>query len=118
MSIPICDFCSSPDVRWAYPAKSFTMDGDGKRLLGSDGGWAACDACAALIEDGNRTGLLDKSVGTFDSRHVIGVAATRELIGSLHAQFYLNRNGHVLTAEEFQQREGMGKGKQEGRAGK
>ncbi len=41
----ICDFCSDPDPQVKYPVKAGTP-------------WAACRACAALIEDNDHLGLV------------------------------------------------------------
>lgn len=43
----ICDFCSAPHPTWVYPAATFEMRREG---WGSDGDWAACEECSALIE--------------------------------------------------------------------
>ncbi len=44
---PLCDFCSSVDVRWAYPAYDVDVDGG---IATSTGAWAACHTCHGLIE--------------------------------------------------------------------
>ncbi len=44
---PLCDFCSSQDVRWAYPAHDVDVDGG---IASSIGAWATCETCHNLIE--------------------------------------------------------------------
>jgi hypothetical protein len=38
----ICDFCSSPDVKWRYPAKTFSAYVTDSVAGESLGDWAAC----------------------------------------------------------------------------
>ena len=46
----VCDFCSSPDVVWMFPADTFTMfRSEGADHVSLDD-WAACEICAHLIE--------------------------------------------------------------------
>ncbi len=89
----ICDFCSHPDPRWKYPANDFQLE-DVQRL-GSQGAWAACDECAALIESGDKTGLLERALHTFPLVAIVG----RELAGSgiqmVHRLFFGSRTGSV-----------------------
>lgn len=61
----ICDFCTSPHVRWAYPAHSFIVEEEGGFQQESIGGWAACDLCSACIEDNKWDELLHRTVEAF-----------------------------------------------------
>lgn len=46
---PRCDFCSGPDVTHDIRSPDFRMPGPGPEMW-SRGDWAACRACATLIE--------------------------------------------------------------------
>jgi hypothetical protein len=63
----VCDFCQAPGARWNMPAESFIFEADS--TIGSDGAWAACDACRAFIEDDDQSGLIEYIVQTFMRRH-------------------------------------------------
>lgn len=68
---PICDFCNAPDPVWAYECPDYeayqvrTVLADHPVVLHgvSEGRWAACATCAALVEDKDwvslRTRCLD-----------------------------------------------------------
>ena len=62
MSTSICDFCSEPNVVWRYPAQNFVAYAVAGVVGQSVGDWAACTVCHALIEDGDRCGLLERSL--------------------------------------------------------
>lgn len=61
---PKCDFCSTRPVRWSYPARTFVRT-IGVTDVGSDGNWAACEDCYALIQAGNRDALVKRSMALF-----------------------------------------------------
>ena len=86
---PVCDFCSSTKVRWTYPARNFVIEGPcplapgscGPVLLGSSGGWTACNPCHHLIERrlwlllAERTiALMDLPVKALDSVAIVQTA--------------------------------------------
>ncbi|MFN7545256.1 MAG: hypothetical protein ACK5TN_20965 [Acidobacteriota bacterium] len=64
MPKPICDFCSSPDVAFVDPVRTFAayvFDG----IVGeSVGDWAACPICHGLIESDRPTDLVERSLVT------------------------------------------------------
>jgi len=60
---PICDFCSSPDVRWRYHSSDFEM---GLMLLGD---WAACDVCHNYIQNNDWIGLRKYVVNAYVLLH-------------------------------------------------
>ena len=83
--IPICDFCSSPDVVWQYDAISA-------------GVWAACEVCSALIKAGDREGLIKHSFATFTESlpFPLPVESARDITGilkSTHDLFFLVKYG-------------------------
>lgn len=68
MSTPICDFCSSPDVAFVYPARNFAayvFDGIVGRSVGD---WAACPTCHGLIESDRQADLVERSLVTLLER--------------------------------------------------
>ena len=101
MAVPVlkCDFCSSPEIRWRYPCKSFvtpTLDAM------SNGDWAACDDCRDLVESGKYHELAAKTVKTWP--HKLSDFQKRdvtEYVLSLQALFRAYRSGPAiqLTAE-------------------
>ena len=111
-----CDFCSSHDPQWKYPCRDYVqtehMDavlikrdtGDLKREsmsieAHSQGAWAACPPCHALIERGDRERLarrsakrLLKSVGTEMAR-AWSLGNATEHVRRIHDAFWSNRLG-------------------------
>jgi hypothetical protein len=82
MAEPICDFCSSPEVAWSYECPTFTPIAMPGVFVGeSIGDWAACESCAAKIEDGEWEQLAVTSANTFKQAHPMEtLAAPRGLI--------------------------------------
>jgi hypothetical protein len=53
-----CDFCGRQDpIAITFPCRTFVIDG-----YEYADGWAACAACAALVEQGDREGLVSRAV--------------------------------------------------------
>lgn len=86
----MCDFCSSEDPRWEYPAKTFTIPGPGGQPYTSAGAWAACESCAALIERGDRNTLLNHYLADkpAELRPIMRPWGLK-----LHQGFFANRTG-------------------------
>ena len=96
---PRCDFCSAPNPRWKYPARSFI----GYEACGvageSVGDWAACEVCHRFISSGDRVGLTERSVVTFIELQPALVAVRAEVTAELtvlHERFFENRTGRAL----------------------
>jgi hypothetical protein len=53
----ICDFCSGANPVWRYPAATF-HDSFGSKSVED---WLACEACHAMIEAGDREGLIERA---------------------------------------------------------
>jgi len=87
----ICDFCSSPDAKWRCPAISFPVF---EISSASEGDWAACDACAALIRAGDRIGLAQRSAETFSAKY--GLPFDMAPFLELHAMFFEHRCGSIV----------------------
>ena len=107
-----CDFCSAPDVRWAFPCRDHTYHPEEANVLylrndslqlkrfnlsgGSFGPWAACPACKALIMRGDRNRLARRSA----KRMIRNNPQLPMILGNLtahirrrHDQFWENREG-------------------------
>lgn len=95
----ICDFCSSPDLFYAYLASDFTaaevaVPNVGFFVLNSLGAWLACRECTLLIEGQRWEELLERAFSTFGEIHGTELSMTaederliREFLRHLHAQF-------------------------------
>ena len=60
----ICDFCSSPDVRWQYPADDGLIEDSFPQnvVRESIGDWSACEVCSEMIESDFEYALMERSV--------------------------------------------------------
>lgn len=89
----ICDFCSSPEPAWRYPAASFVVKGLGPHA--SDGDWAACDQCSALIEDADLRRLILRAAIAANRRSggVLRTSMARKSLQRIYAQFFRSRLG-------------------------
>lgn len=91
----ICDFCSSPDVAWAFPCRNLTkpLEVPGASVdFNSFGSWAACRTCHDLIVAGKRDELTQRSVDTFPVNSISPEVLSVEL-RKLHDTFWASRNG-------------------------
>jgi hypothetical protein len=82
-----CDFCSSTEIKWRYPAKSFTIG-----EYGSLGDWAACEECSRLIEMNAHDDLARRTLQA--SGHFTEYKVFKPLVVKLHKEFRKNRTGH------------------------
>ena len=99
MSTSICDFCSEPNVIWRYPAQNFVAYAVAGIVGQSVGDWAACTVCHALIEDGDRDGLLERSLSRLLEKNPEmrpDEADVREHLGLIHAMFFGHQSGRPL----------------------
>ena len=100
MPKPICDFCSSPDVAFVYPARTFAAYVFGGIVGESVGDWAACPTCHGLIESDRQADLVERSLVTLLERQPEMKSAEVELrdqIRSFHVLFFMNRVGLAMT---------------------
>jgi hypothetical protein len=94
----VCDFCATPDPRWIFPARDFltgTVSADGEH--GSYGGWAACDDCKAVVEEGIEP-TISRAADRFMEKHPVeDLPHYREGIASAlretYTRFFDNRLG-------------------------
>ena len=99
MSTFICDFCSEPNVVCGYPAQNFVAYAVAGVIGQSVGNWAACTVCHALIESGDRSGLLERSVRRLFEKHPDmrpDEAEVREQLGAIHRMFFAHQTGAPL----------------------
>lgn len=97
----ICDFCSSSDIRWIYPADSFEIHVVHELTKGffegrSEADWLACDGCSKLIEDNEWKALTERSVKKFGMEGLPQeiIDATRRFLTILHREFRIHRKGN------------------------
>lgn len=89
----VCDFCSSTPVTYSFGALNFPAETSSIEVW-SRGDWAACDACARLVQGEHRQALAERSVLTFleaspemkDHREDLLTAITKT-----HERFWLAR---------------------------
>lgn len=96
----ICDFCSSPNVTWVYPARTFAAYVFEGIVGESVGDWAACPICHGLIESDRHLELTERSLATLLERQPEMRSAEHELrsqIRSFHTMFFRNRLGSAMT---------------------
>ena len=99
MSTSMCDFCSEPNVVWRYPAQNFVAYAVAGVVGQSVGDWAACTVCHALIENGDRSGLSERSLRRLleknpDMRQ--DEAEVQEQLRVLHQMFFAHQTGAPL----------------------
>jgi hypothetical protein len=58
-TVPVCDFCLSPDVVWEFPCAPLQLVGH-PLFQWSDDEWAACDGCKELVEAGRIGPLMER----------------------------------------------------------
>lgn len=96
----ICDFCSSPDVKWGYRTKAGDPTEGGKA-----GGWAACDDCHALIEAGKHDALARRSVEGYIIKYPeMSQLPMKHLLVNFkifHDGFREHRVGPAMTSAEY-----------------
>ena len=99
----ICDFCSSPDVKWRYPAKTFLAYVTDSVAGESLGDWAACTKCHDLIERDDRAGLAAWSIESLITVHPEMAEIKEDLLREmavLHRSFFDSRIGQVVQFRE------------------
>jgi hypothetical protein len=100
-----CDFCSSPDVRWAFPANNTTtpvpLPKPNTATFNSLGSWAACQLCHDLIVAGKRDELAERSARTMKQiyRTPGSISSLVAMIRPLHDDFWANRHGDPVPTK-------------------
>lgn len=114
-----CDFCNKPGPDWTYPAQPFRgrfhdPEDTLSEAFGSDGGWAACDECHALIEAGDKEALVEQTMRSPHS-FVPGLvegdpswSTVKASIVQLHDAFHARRTGPAFHEYDGAHRGGMG----------
>lgn len=97
----VCDFCSSPQVSWIYPASDFKTPW----VTRSKGAWAACQRCHDLIESRQYVRLLDicmkiclRKLGAGGATRATKGVLRRE-IAQFHNDFRAHRTGDAYRID-------------------
>jgi hypothetical protein len=91
-----CDFCNTDQdgIHWSVPARNFPMPfGGGTEIDASDGDWAACNECAALITAENWAGLINRCSAM--SPAVRSGEAHQDLVAVQLARVYHRLRAHM-----------------------
>jgi hypothetical protein len=91
---PECDFCLDCRVRWLYDCGRVFLEAYG---FGSEGRWAACDFCAAMIDAGDREGLAARSIRSWELREMPKMPYVEHFIREIQAAFMENREGPKIA---------------------
>lgn len=86
----ICDFCSSTEVEWTYPAHDIVVEAIRSRSVGA---WAACEGCHALIEADARATLTWRAAKAMARKHHINACDVLDWLTKMHAAFFTARKG-------------------------
>jgi hypothetical protein len=89
----VCDVCSSPEIRYDYPCKPFTLP---HLYMGNADDWALCEPCAELVEANRRPELrlraIEAALG--DERITPAQRLSYEtMVQALHDAFFSHRSG-------------------------
>ena len=101
----ICDFCSSRDIEWQYPADDGLIEDTWPPNLirESIGDWAACEVCSELIETNKRFALMERSVETnLASCPGYGLAVIdfiADEVSKVHKVFWEKKKGSRIKIE-------------------
>lgn len=120
--VMLCDFCGSNDAVWHYPCSDTTLTAEGlfetprgtleaRRgpTANTQGAWAACAECAALIEQREVRALAKRSADEIGRRHFdgderYGDEVTRHLLAMTidyqQEAFWSARSGERQAIEE------------------
>jgi hypothetical protein len=100
VDLMVCDFCSSPDVAWVYPAEDYMMVRTEGITHMSRSDWAACEVCHHLIEmqlldDLNQRAFRNfpETAGTEGYSSPMAAALVMEAIKGNTARFNKHRTG-------------------------
>lgn len=92
MEDSICDLCAHPAPNRTYPAVDVVIDlGDDGPLHLSEGGWAACEDCARLIDADDRDGLADRCLVELQRRSGIPSAELLPMLRVILTAFWSSR---------------------------
>jgi hypothetical protein len=86
----ICDFCSSTEVEWTYPAHDIVVPEIKSRSVGA---WAACGPCHTLIEADARDTLSWRAAKAMARAHKVNASDVIGWLRQMHAAFFRARKG-------------------------
>jgi len=84
-----CDFCSDVPVATHYEVPGFRVDLDDPGVIAySEGPWAACAECAALIDKGDRRGLAERAARRLGPLYGIPKGPALQQVRRFHDHFW------------------------------
>ena len=91
----MCDFCSEHPTAQIYACKNFLVTRTKTSVFQHEsvGAWAACRACAELVDGGRWAELTDRAVASFLKQHCVPRYAhfdVREQFREIHRLFRQN----------------------------
>lgn len=88
----LCDFCSDPKPPHYVECKTFDVTHVPENVpMTSVEGWWACDTCFALIEQGDRQGLFDRTKAKWIAKYGELDDRIDPYLWEFHQQFWENR---------------------------
>lgn len=94
-----CDFCFMDKPVFVIPARAFEVPGQPGVMTGEN--WAACGACAALIDRNQWTGLLRRVAESWETRHGFQILPeARTSLGATYRALRKNINGSIRPIGE------------------
>jgi hypothetical protein len=98
-SPPVCDFCGERPIVWAYPTESFALP---EYEWGSEGDWAACEPCSALIEASSWEALQERTLARYQTNGADPylLDTMRSWVRQCQADFRKHRTGPRVPYEE------------------
>jgi hypothetical protein len=97
-----CDYCSSGDVAFRYPARTFEGETVETLTQVSIGDWCACGICHKMIQRDDRAGLAVRSLNLMileDPEAASDADELYRMIVDLQAKFFNNRTGEPVPIE-------------------
>ncbi len=94
-----CDFCSTQNPKYWYPATDFQAWQVNGVTGSSRGEWAACEPCYALIEADDRKALAERSMKALVKDEPDAEKWAGPKIEDIHNKFFENRLGPARLIE-------------------
>jgi hypothetical protein len=93
-----CDFCNTDYPRWGIPARTFELPGTPGHF--SDGDWAACDTCKALIVKKHWDTLVRRATERSNYRTIMTKEVVRGMLATMYGHLRKNINGEPYLLEK------------------
>jgi hypothetical protein len=85
-------------AKYIYDADDFILDLGTPFVHYSNGGWAACSTCAALIDANDQSGLVERGYQAW-RRRGLPPGDSLDLLRAIHTAFFASRRGGRRLAE-------------------